>query len=792
MIGRTVGAYRVLGLLGHGGMSEVYLAEDTDLGRKVALKFLAASLLGDETARRRFVREAPAAAALDHPFICKVYGAGECDHRPFIAMEYVAGQTLRSRIEGGPLPVPDAVHIEVEIAEAQDYAHSRGIVHRDLKPANVVLTAGGHVKLLDFGIARWLPQSGTAQARLTLSGVVAGTPAYMAPEQLREEPATASSDVFALGIVLFEMLTGTHPFLRHSHAETAGAILHESEPTLRAFRPDAPDWLDSVVHRMLTKNPGARYASAAEVASDLVGGHGGTSKPDVAVMSVGFSPSRRRLLWLAGALVLAGLVAIPALWTRRAQVRPPSEASIAVLPFVDLSPDRDLDFFCDGISEQVISSLTRIEGLRVTARTSAFSFKGRNVDAREIGSKLGVAKLLEGSVRRLGDRLRITVQLVKVADGYQIWSRDYEGSLSDLFEVQDEIAREVARSLRVEGTAGTVTSTRRTAVSPEANQAYLKGRYFWSKRTAQSLDTAVRYFQQAIEHDPQFALAYVGLADAYSLQEIYGSLTPSEALARAEQALSRALTLDESLAEAHASLASNVLERQWNWDAAQREYRRALEIHPGDATVRCWYGTFLMQLGRYDEALAQIRRALDLDPLSPYVASSYGWVLTQGRRYEDAATHLRQALELDPEDASIHRNLAYAYAFMGRFRQAEATARKAQALGKSDVPSEAVGYGEGRAGKKQAARSTIGRLVELWGEGKGSPARIAVVYLGLGEREQALQWLEKAYEVHDAWLGYIGVDPIFDPLRGDPRFGRLLDRVGLPPANPLATASSAP
>jgi serine/threonine-protein kinase len=696
-------------------------------------------------------------------------------------MEYVEGETLRSRIFDGPLSVDEAVRVAIEIAEALDYAHSRGIVHRDLKPANVVLTAGDRVKLLDFGIAQWLPEPGTsqgphdAQSRLTLSGMVVGTPAYMSPEQLCEQPATARSDVFALGIVLYEMLTGIHPFLRNSAAETAGAILNEDEEPLRALRPDIPDWLDGVVHRMLSKDPRTRYASAGEAASALVSKSG--RKP------------RRWLAWLAatvGAIVLAGLVAFWALRDPGGPSPPPhTEASIAVLPFVDLSPGRDLEFFCDGISEQIISSLTRIDGLSVTARTSAFSFKGRNVDAREIGSKLGVAKLLEGSVRRLGDRLRITVQLVKVADGYQIWSRDYERSLGDLFEVQDEIAREVARSLQVDVTTSTVAS-RRGPVNPEANQAYLKGRYFWAKRTAPSLESAVRYFEEAIEHDPGFALAYVGLADTYSLQAIYGSLTPSEAQERTKRSVSRALALDDSLAEAHASLAAHVLETAWNWEAAEREYRRTLEIQPGNATVHCWYGTFLMQFGRYDEALAQIRRAVDLDPLSPYVAGSYGWVLTQGRRYEEAAAYLQQALELDPEDVSLQRNLAYAYAFMGKYRQADAAARKADTQGKSDIPSEAVGYIDGRSGRKQAARSAVARLIELWGEGKGSPGRIAVVYLGLGEHDKALEWLEKAYDVHDAWLGYIGVDPIFDPLRSDPRFRRLLERVGLPPTTDLS------
>jgi serine/threonine-protein kinase len=789
-----LGRYQILAPIGAGGMGEVYLAKDPVLGRKVALKCLAEALRERSDARRRFLLEAKASAALDHPYICKVYETGQDEGVPFIALEYVDGPSLQARLRDGPLPVPAALQIGAEIAEALEVAHGRGIIHRDLKPSNILLGGEGHAKVLDFGLARWLPEFQDTRTDVPMDtsstlhseGTAPGTPAYMAPEQLRRSPATPQSDIFSLGIVMFQMLTGVHPFLKPSAAETAEAIFHESEPPLGSCRGDTPELLQHVVRKMLAKDPGLRYQSAHEVRTDLLEVlH--PSQPQLRSHSRP-SPARRR--WRVVAALLAPALGAVGLWgwLRLSRPHPPggtapllqtASTSLAVLPFVDTSPGRDLEYFCDGITEQIISVLSGIDGLRVTARTSAFAFKGRNEDVREIGRKLGVGSLLEGSVFEVSGKLRITVRLVSASSGFELWSKTYERTLTDVLDIQNAIAGDVARQLEIHlGDHSALAVNRLATQDTEAYLLYLRGRFYWSQRRPASLDASLRYFQEALERDHGFALAYVGIADVYNVLEAHQRLSPREALSRAGMAVARALEIDDTLAEAHASQAA-LLERQWDWLKAEGAYRRALSLKPGDARIRCWYAQFLAGMGRHEEALHQTEQALLLDPLSSYVHSVHGVVLYLARRYPEALRQYTFTRDLDPEDPMVYEALGYLYANQARPEEALAAARRASELQGDATTSAVLGYANGIAGNQKEAREILGRLIALWEGGKGSPGGIALVYTSLGDRDGAFAWLETACREHDTWITLLKVEPSFDPLRPDAKFRELLRRIGL-------------
>jgi serine/threonine-protein kinase len=779
-------------------MGEVYLADDPALARKVALKVLPADLRKDPVARARLAREAKAAAALDSPFICKIYETGEADGHLFIAMEYVEGITLRELLLGGPMGMREALAAAREIAEALASAHLKGIIHRDLKPANILLTPQGHVKVLDFGLAKTVvcpavassdPTASIATAapedHLTTPGETPGTRTYMAPEQLRGEPPSAQSDIFSFGIVLQEMLTGVHPFLRTSTPGLIGAILDAAALPLALDGGHAPPLLQHTLKRMLAKEPTFRYHSVHEVRTNLIeilGEAGPLAAPTHRGHSRWWGTRATSVVAVAAALALAG-AAIMALRHRpdaraNASASLPA-ASIAVLPFSDLSLNRDQEYFCDGMAEEIISTLARIDGLRVTARTSAFAFKGRSEDVRQIGQQLNVAKLLEGSVRKAGNRLRITVQVVNTADGFHSWSRSYDRELTDVLAIQDEIAHEVAREfdVTVNRGGGLLASERQTA-DLEAYNLYLRGRYFWNKRTPEAVEAGLRLFEEAIQKDPGYALAYVGIADAHNLLHVYGGASPAHAHAEARAAIARALQIDDTLAEAHATNAI-LKARAWEWEAAEREYRRALELKPGDATIRCWFAQLLAARGRGPEAVAVVRRACDLDPLSAYANNIYGLILYLTRRNDEAKKQLAHVLTLDPNYHLAHENLGFMYATEGMAEPALVAARRAASTAGDADTSVVLGYACARAGRRDEARRILGALVERWRRGAGSAGRIAVIHAGLGDREEALDWLGKAQREHDVWVTQLRVDPIFDPLRADGRFNSLVRQVGL-------------
>jgi non-specific serine/threonine protein kinase len=584
MVGRTLGHYRILSHLGAGGMGEVYLAEDTKLGRKVAIKLLPPESAADEQAKKRLVREAKAAATLDHSNICAIHEVGEQDGHSFIVMQYVEGETLASRIQNRPLDLKEAIEIAVQVADALVEAHSRGITHRDIKPQNIMISAKKQVKILDFGLAklirdRQISTSESATESLVIGpGMLVGTVPYMSPEQLRGEAVDARSDLFSLGVVLYEMIAGSAPFAGSTVADLMVSILDKVPLPLASHVAEVPAALDHLVSRCLAKQRQQRYASAKELLSDMKSLAAQLSQPQPAAMP---SPS------------------------------------IAVLAFINMSADPENEYFCDGLAAELLNALAKIKALRVAARTSAFFFKGKNTDAREIGQKLNVGVVLEGSVRKAGNRLRITAQLVNVADGYHLWSERYDREMEDIFDLQDEISLAIVDALKVNLMgAEKAAVVKRYTDNAEAYQLYLKGRYFWYKFPAPSYEKAREYFQQSIDADPAYALGYCGLADYFGMAAAEGLTPPDEGWPKCEVAMNKALALDDTLAEIYNSKAGLSFIYYRDWPSAERAFKRSIELNPNFAEVRNHYALCLASYGRTEEAVTESRRALHLDSLS--------------------------------------------------------------------------------------------------------------------------------------------------------------------------------
>jgi serine/threonine-protein kinase len=787
LAGRTVSHFRVRDVLGCGGMGVVYRAEDVRLGRTVALKFLLPQYSLDAHAKERFLQEARASSALDHPNVCTVHEAGESEHgQLFLAMGCYGGETLKARLaRTGPLPLADAVEIARQVVLGLGAAHAAGVVHRDVKPGNLMLTPGGTVKILDFGLAK------VRDLHLTSPEQRPGTVAYMSPEQLQGKALDLRTDLWSLGVVLYEMLTGRTPFGGGHDLSTVYNILHEEPAPPSTRRKEIPKALDQLVAKLLRKEPQARYATAAEVLAEL----------DVGAAAPAHEPKRRRpwrlplpqparvalvsLLAVAGAVAgVVGMrsragIGLPERQGTRSAVTPlPSparaQASIAVLPFADLSPERDQEYFSDGMAAELISHLSKVEGLKVAARTSTLQFKGSNLDIREVASKLGVAHVLEGSVRKAGDRLRITVQLVSAENGYQLWSETYERHLSDVFVVQEEISRAIAGALNVR-LAATPIARRLTEKEAMAYDLYLRGRNSLRQHTAEGTREAAESFRKALVLDPTLARAYSGLADI----EFNPSLAaPGERFRRSRAATVRALALDSTLAEPHVSMAWIAMWYDRDWKTAERHFQRAFELDPSYPTTYNWYAGFLSATGKLDEALAMIRRAYERIP-SPSNAVFVGARLLWLGQPEAAIEYCRGALSADSTLFMARWCLGRAYLQLGRFDNA---IREFQHPGIDYLgiyQGGYLGYAYARAGREAEAHRILGALRERMSSGEYvAPTELAVIYIGLGEREQALHWLEQ----HEADRGariFLKVDPIFDPLRSEPRFQQLLRRLGL-------------
>jgi TolB-like protein/predicted Ser/Thr protein kinase len=724
-------------------MGVVYLGRDPRLDRAVAVKLLPQEVADDPTRRERCEREARIAASLNHPNVATIYELGEAEGARFIAMERVEGRTLDEHLELTPdLALPDALKLIAQIAEGLSAAHARNVVHRDLKPGNVMVTADRRVKILDFGLAKAVePRREATATALTQPGTWLGTIEYMSPEQARRQAVDGRSDLFALGSVLYEVVTGSPPFRRASAADTISAILHEQIVPPSAQCAAVPRELDQIVVKLLEKRRDDRYQTARALLEDLEALRCGTLEP---------------------------------------QTEKPAK-SIAVLSFVDMSQDRDQEYLCDGLAEELINALAQVKGLRVAARTSAFQFKGKAANLKTIGRELKVESVLEGSIRRVGDRLRITAQLAKVSDGYHLWSQRYDRNLEDVFDLQEEIARTIVDALKVKLVEITPPMLiRHHTDNVEAYSLYLKGRYHWNRRSASAVGKGIEYFKEAVGKDPSYALAWAGIAEAYAVAGFSGFLPSHEAYGQAKQAALKALALEETLAEAHAVLGCVQCNYAWDFPSAEREFKRAIELNAAYPTVHHWYAMMLDYLGRHEEALAQMRRGEELDPLSLIIVAVTSRPLYFMRRFEEALEQVGKALELDSSFAYGRLMATFIQVAMGRAGQAVAGMRLGVAQANDPVFRGTLGYVCAAAGLHDEARRIAGELEREVRQGTATPSHVALVYMGSPDADRTFEWLERAFERREPFpLLDIAYSPAFDPLRGDPRLDDLARRVGL-------------
>jgi len=721
-------------------MGEVYRARDTRLQRDVAVKVLPQATAHDPAALGRFKREAQAIAALQHPNILALYDIGAEGETSFAVMELLEGETLRARIDESPIPWRQAVAIGAEIADGLAAAHAKGVIHRDLKPENVFLTSDGRVKILDFGIAHYRPSSAGQEETETVeteSGTITGTVGYMSPEQLRGRPTSAPSDVFSLGCVLHEMLTGRRAFERPSSAETMVAILTAQPPALIGVVRDLPADLDRWIMHCLEKEPEARSQSARDVA-----------------------------------FALRALVSDAA--THHNAV-----ASLAVLPFSAAGGSPDSEYLCDGITETIINGLAQLAGLRVLARSTVFRHKG-DTDPIQVGRALNVGSVLTGRVFQRGETLVIGAELAEVASGTHLWGQQYKRKLADIFEIQDEIATEICETLRLKLTGDEQSRlTRRYTEDPAAYQLYLKGRYFWNQRTEPGMRKAVEFFSQAIEQDPSYARAYTGLGDAYALLSVYSALSPQDSFPKAKAAQRRALEIAEDLAEAHASLGFAGFYYDWEPRMAESALKKAIALNPGYASAHQWYGFVLGLMGRVEDSLSELRLARELDPFSASINVSAAWPLYWTRRHDEALVTLREAVVLHPNFWLAHYYLGLSLAQTGSIAEAITELERARDLSDSPWCLAGLGHTYALAGRRDEAYRVVDEAKSWSVRRYVAPAFIAAIYAGLQD-ELAFEWLEKGLQDRSWFMVWLHVDPLFDPIRGDERFRQISKRVFRP------------
>jgi TolB-like protein/Tfp pilus assembly protein PilF len=800
MINEVVTHYRILEKIGEGGMGVVYRAEDTRLGRQVAVKFLSATLSANPDAVERFQREARAASALSHPHICAVYDVGQHGDLPFLVMELLDGQTLRRRIDGRPLSIDLLLDYGIQVADALDAAHAHDIVHRDIKSPNIFVTSRGQIKVLDFGLAKLAhkpgltidPYSDTTMAadhspHATAAGQTLGTLAYMSPEQARGEELDARSDLFSFGAVLFEMATGREAFSGKTSALIFDAILNQTPPTASSINSAVPAELDHTIDKALEKDRTTRYQSAAELRADLKrikrvtdsGRTPASTRPTTtaspAATQASASPARRPWLLALGTVALVALAISTYLFLGG---RGRTIDSVAVLPFAVVGGSGDAEYLTDGITETLINGLTQLPGLRVSARSVVFRYKNKEGDAQQIGRELKVTAVVTGHVTVRGDRLVIQAELVNVADGSQMWGAQYNRPTSDLLAIQDEIAGEILDKIqpRLSGEERKKVTKRHTD-DPAAYQTYLQGRYHWNKGTIAGYKKAIEYFQEAIGRDPNYALAYAGLADSYLLLGSYFV----EAVTDAKGAALQALKIDPNLAEAHIAVGHIKLLLDWDWAAAEREFTTGISLNPSSALAHSQYALYLATMGRVPDAITEVRRAQELDALSPIVNSDLGWYLFYGGRIDEAVAQFRTTLEFDVTSVSAHRGLGIALSQQAQHDEALTHLKQALALSEnSPVILGHIGAAYAAAGRRADAEAVL-RDLEVQSARQYVPSTaMATVAAALGDRARALGLLEKALDEHDFAISQIGVAPWFTTLRGEPRLVKLIEKLGLP------------
>jgi serine/threonine-protein kinase len=752
------GRYRLLEQIGRGGMATVYRADDVQHGRTVAMKVLRPDLMLSASETGRFLREIRIASRLSHPGILPLFDSGEvvvghqssvvgglgaADDRRlttllFFTMPFVAGESLRQRLtREGRLPVDEAVTVGRAVALALDYAHRQNVVHRDIKPENILIHEGQPV-VADFGIARAITVA--ASENVTERGLAIGTPAYMSPEQISaERELDGRCDIYALGCVLYELLAGSPPFGGSSHRPVLLQHLSDPVPPIRERRPTVTPTVERALVRALAKAPADRFDTASQFAD-----------------------------------ALTARVTAPVLAMRR-------ERTLAVLPFANTSSEADTEYLSAGITEELINALAIVDGLQVSSRSAVFHLKGERENARALGERLDVQAVLDGSVRRAGERLRIVAQLIDVADGRLLWSERFDRKTGDIFALEEDIARTIVSILRTRFLGDLADPTpRRYTENVNAYNLYLKGRFAWNQRTQAALLEAIRFFEAAIAEDPAYALAYTGLSDSYALQVDYRGAPVTEGMRRAREEAHRALELDDGLAEAHTSLAWVTFIHDWDWEKAGREFARAIELNPRYASARQWHGWYLVAMGRVEEAIAEGHMAEELDPSSIPIHGSLGWLYQYARLWEEPAARLRRSVALNPTNDETVWALGVSLMELGDYDQAERVLRDAEALASANFHAFAtLGRLAVKQGKRDDAEARLRQLERIARDRYVSPVDFARLHIGLGNHDAAFEWMERAYEERRGWLAYLKVDPLVDPLRADPRFGEWLRRMGL-------------